>query len=563
MNNFAGASMAMLHDWMAALFGPRVNGHVLGAMTWADLGLSGAVVILVLSANAVAALIVRRKRRSAATTGKLSHHTVGALGGPLYLLIWTCGGYFALAPLLTPLQSPGRAGVLLDVLDTLFNLGVFAVAFAEENSVGDMGDTQVATFTVAAPQVTKVMFTGTDGIHNVVADTGVAYHSTWQFMPGVGPSADPLVFTSGDDALLTPTFVVQDVPLGKPVYFEGIQINSDGTTKQEYSGQLMVTSLGSYSVVLPARSADPISATAGIVDLKIDWKISIGNMNSWVDAGTTDDTAYVTWKQTLVANPFETSLKIGCTALEGAGVDDLTPENAADLLFAPFEAGVSGTPLMNTSGPPKPLTYWANWSTASQSTAGLLATGDGKCEAWQKFLGNVFASEGIKSDMVLVAPPAAPPPQPNVPPPQPLMFVKSWTFGKSSMSVTVGGVTYNHLLQGWQVKTPAAGAAHFEDVFNGPIVDGTFNGSIPVQGKTAFPQTIFTNHSVVSIPGVSNLYFDPSYGKTYTSVLDFQNQSLSGIALSDPGGTTVVVRAINPGELVTYLTSKSFAYQGN
>lgn len=128
MRDFDGAWMAAWHDWMAALFGPRMNAHVLGAVTWADLALSCAVVILILIANAAAAAIIRRTRKSAAPAAQLRHHTLGALGGPLYLLIWICGGYLALAPLLVSVPSPQGTGAILDFLHTLLNLGIFAVA---------------------------------------------------------------------------------------------------------------------------------------------------------------------------------------------------------------------------------------------------------------------------------------------------------------------------------------------------------------------------------------------------------------------------------------------------
>jgi len=127
MTDFDGTSMAVLHGWMSALFGPRVNEHALGGITWADLSLSCAVVILVMAANGFAAVVVRRKRRRAAPAGK--HSVFGVIGGPLYLSIWICGGYFALAPLVTPAQSSQGTAVVLEILDKVFNLGVFAALF--------------------------------------------------------------------------------------------------------------------------------------------------------------------------------------------------------------------------------------------------------------------------------------------------------------------------------------------------------------------------------------------------------------------------------------------------
>jgi small-conductance mechanosensitive channel len=119
--------MTVWHEWMTALFGTRMNAHVLGDITWADVALSCAVVILIAIANAVAVAVIRRKRKVTAPAGKLRHHTLGALRGPLYLLIWICGGYFAIAPLVA--SSPLGATMLLGLLRTLLNLGIFAVAF--------------------------------------------------------------------------------------------------------------------------------------------------------------------------------------------------------------------------------------------------------------------------------------------------------------------------------------------------------------------------------------------------------------------------------------------------
>jgi len=114
---------------MSTLFGTRMNTHVLGAITWADVALSCTVVILIMTANVIAVTVIRRKRAAATSEAKLRHHTLGALRGPLYLLIWICGGYFALAPLVGLLPSPLGTALILRLLRTLLNLGIFAVAF--------------------------------------------------------------------------------------------------------------------------------------------------------------------------------------------------------------------------------------------------------------------------------------------------------------------------------------------------------------------------------------------------------------------------------------------------
>ena len=119
--------MTVWHEWMSALFGTQMNTHIIGAITWADAALSCAVLVLIIVAHTIAATVIHRKRKATAPAGELQHHTLGALRGPLYLLIWICGGYFAVAPLVA--SSPLGTGMILGLLRTVLNLGIFAVAF--------------------------------------------------------------------------------------------------------------------------------------------------------------------------------------------------------------------------------------------------------------------------------------------------------------------------------------------------------------------------------------------------------------------------------------------------
>ncbi|MGH8142130.1 MAG: mechanosensitive ion channel family protein [Steroidobacteraceae bacterium] len=132
MHGIYGAVTTLLHGWLEGLFGPGVDHRVLGAITWADVGLSLCVVVLMLIVHGVAAAIVHHQMKQAAAAGdarKMRHHTFSALSGPLYLLIWVCGIYLAVAPLLPELRPNQGAGIFGDILGTLFNLGVFAVVF--------------------------------------------------------------------------------------------------------------------------------------------------------------------------------------------------------------------------------------------------------------------------------------------------------------------------------------------------------------------------------------------------------------------------------------------------
>ncbi|HEY5043515.1 MAG TPA: mechanosensitive ion channel domain-containing protein [Verrucomicrobiae bacterium] len=132
LDGFSTARTTLLTGWMKQLFGPGAENTVFGSITWADLGVVLCFVLLVLFLNLVAAGIVRHKLKQAATAPedkKLQHHVFGALGKPLYVLIWIYGIYFAATPLLLKLNSDEGVNFVRDVFSKVFDLGVFAILF--------------------------------------------------------------------------------------------------------------------------------------------------------------------------------------------------------------------------------------------------------------------------------------------------------------------------------------------------------------------------------------------------------------------------------------------------
>ncbi len=120
--------------WTHALedvFGPGVHTSVFGSVTWADLGATLCILLLFLLANVLAAWFVRRKIRQTAhvESKQTQHHLFGALGKPLYLLIWVAGVYMALTPLLVKLPPEESLQAIGGFFDKLFDLGMFAALF--------------------------------------------------------------------------------------------------------------------------------------------------------------------------------------------------------------------------------------------------------------------------------------------------------------------------------------------------------------------------------------------------------------------------------------------------
>ncbi len=127
---FAGLT-ALISSGLETLFGPGVNAAVLGDVTWADLGTVLFLVLFVLLVNGLAVAFLRRKTRQATVTAgkELHRHVFGALGKPLYALIWIYGIYLAATPLLLKIPPDEGLDAVRAGFDKVFDLGVFAVLF--------------------------------------------------------------------------------------------------------------------------------------------------------------------------------------------------------------------------------------------------------------------------------------------------------------------------------------------------------------------------------------------------------------------------------------------------
>ena len=122
---------AALGGAMERLFGPGVYQIVWGAINWVDLAATGGLLVFVVIVHGLAAAMLRRKSRppGGPETRQLRHHVLGALGKPLYLLIWIYGVYVAVAPLLIKLPPNDGLRLIRAFFNTMFDLGGFAVVF--------------------------------------------------------------------------------------------------------------------------------------------------------------------------------------------------------------------------------------------------------------------------------------------------------------------------------------------------------------------------------------------------------------------------------------------------
>jgi small-conductance mechanosensitive channel len=130
LDAFSTALTTLISRWLERLFGPGINELAVGSVTRADLGVMLCLVLLVLVLNGVAAGYVRHTLKEAVAAPdekKLQHHVFGALGKPLYVLIWIYGIYFAATPLLLRLNPGEGLHVVREIFSKVFDLGVFAI----------------------------------------------------------------------------------------------------------------------------------------------------------------------------------------------------------------------------------------------------------------------------------------------------------------------------------------------------------------------------------------------------------------------------------------------------
>jgi hypothetical protein len=152
------------------------------------------------------------------------------------------------------------------------------------------------------------------------------------------------------------------------------------------------------------------------------------------------------------------------------------------------------------------LTYYANYNCGVDTTAGLLAVGDGQCGAWAKFFMDSLKSNGItKSDNYAWLGKLN----------QTQGFiVKNWSFTGSGNS---GSSSY-----------PFFGIpdSNFVDTnfYNWKWTEVQDANGIAGQNN-ANPASWFNNHQLIMIDGK---YYDPSYGKTYENAADFQAKAIDG-----------------------------------
>jgi Ca2+-binding RTX toxin-like protein len=249
--------------------------------------------------------------------------------------------------------------------------------------------------------------------------------------------------------------------------------------------------------------------------LVVNWDVKAGDDTSWRSAGASRNQAYATLKAPAIGAVWHTLIDIGSrkaigTSGTGVAAEDTTISKIWPAFTSRNVQRVDGTPL----------TYYEDYRCNNTTTQSLLAYGDGQCGAWAKLFLDVLKVQGIDrvDDYVLVSPTTA----------GEGFIVNDWDFSNTPS----GTGTYQ-----WENEVAGNPLADWNVLFAAPDFDsyawlaGADVTDEPGEGgqNNDDPASLFGNHQFVklTVNGVTQFY-DPSYGETYASLLDFDDNHLAG-----------------------------------
>ena len=128
LDNLAARFTALLSNLIESLFGARVHTPVVGNIAWVDLGVLLIFVLLVWLVSGLAVALVRRQIRATGVAPESENWRGEAprtLGGPIRLLIWIYGLYFAATPVLLKLPVEEDPHLVRQLFAKLYDVGVF------------------------------------------------------------------------------------------------------------------------------------------------------------------------------------------------------------------------------------------------------------------------------------------------------------------------------------------------------------------------------------------------------------------------------------------------------
>ncbi|MGF1634360.1 MAG: fibronectin type III domain-containing protein, partial [Phycisphaerae bacterium] len=359
------------------------------------------------------------------------------------------------------------------------------------------------------------------------SDDGSTLYDGVQWLDGNGDGdADdtddrnwPVALVSGS----TPTMTVQlnVTPSLAPDLASGILVRANGPDGVSFDQAPATYDAG----VLTVRDwTGYVSFTDDMVqhieDAAFTFEMSLDDGTTWLSAGTaTLANLYLLFRRPLMQTMLHSVAYISTAAADGA----TTEQEVFDGIWNEFKA-----PALNVERAPREghaarvMTYYGSWETDNTTAEDLIAEGDGQCSAWALLLLEGLTSQGVQGARIVQVEAGKP------------------------QGVGIAEEPHSFFIKNWDLDVPqghdGSGLRWWEHLNLYHIDDGSTDGNryawtyaqfldqpgIKGQGGVENPRSWFKVHYIVER---KNLYYDPSYGKSYTSKRDFELKAVAGTAL--------------------------------
>ena len=377
-----------------------------------------------------------------------------------------------------------------------------------------------ATLYVPLFQITEVSFSNSTIVNDLISDdTNTTYDAPqWKDANNNGDAGDP-----GDRRY--PIAYVRDTP---PTIGGKISVKpSDLTSLSGFSVKIRVNGPGAIGISETVADIGtnefilPAAESSGNFEDKIDylnpmllsWEVQINDNDYWCSAGMTHNRVYVTLAVPTTIMRQETLFDIGCRNAVG----ETEESSAVDKIWSDFQPDSDGVPRLARvrplfdAGPVEILTYYDDsedpYSTPN-GVVNLLAIGNGRCGAYQSFMINVLATQGITATRRSVF-------APNGAAGGRDAAIADYidTYGEDpSLDYSIRDIFF---IRNWTLSTTERWNA-------------TDNDGVPGQGNDD-PIAIFADHQLVEYD--SKIY-DPSYGTgPFDSIVDWEDASVEGFGV--------------------------------
>jgi hypothetical protein len=263
--------------------------------------------------------------------------------------------------------------------------------------------------------------------------------------------------------------------------------------------------------------------------MSIAWSFSADDSSTRCDAGTSVNQTYITLGDPLTT-VFHTLVHLGCKNADGENME----ANCMSKIWSEF----TDRDVRRIDG--VQLTYYATSTCTNITTASLLANGDGQCGAWSHFMKDCLCVQGITNATIKTVAPKDHWAYNNDDEELAILahdgfFINNWQFqypwdcvddqngnwiDDDFEDVLSTNITYTGVGDGWLYPYISELGSDFID-----------QSGIAGQGTQDPALSQFNFHKLIKY---HNNYYDPSYGNSYDSLLELQQQSIAGFWSGDP-----------------------------